>query len=667
MDEPSGTEAQEPLAPSEDAVKLGKRWREEIAKAQRAQKKWEERGKKIEKIYIDERDMSEGNAARFNILWSNVETLRPAVYMQTPKPKVKRRHRDRDPVGRLTSAILERALVTTCELYDFDAAVDSAVRDRLVVGRGQAWVMYTPEIVGEGDQQDVAYEAAECVYVPWTDFLHGPAKQWQDVPWVARRTCMGRRELAKWVQERGLQVNLQAIEMDYGVENRRDGEGKQSQAQIWEIWDKQGGTVIYLAPGSNEHALLGQVPPPQRFAGFFPCPKPLLGTTTADNMLPVPDYVMYQTQAQELNRITARIGALQKALKVVGVYNGDNEAIGQLLAGTENEMIPVANWAMFAEGGGARGNIEWYPVEQVVSVIQSLYQQREQAKQTLYEVSGLGDVLRGVSDPSETATAQGIKAQWGSQRVKRLQKDVQRFVVDLLRLKAEILSEAVPFQQLLSMASIDQEVLSRYAPQGQEMAILMQVQQLLQGDLVRTFRIDIESDSTLEPDQQQEKQTAVEFVTAMSQYLEKAAPVAAQGPEVAKMVGELLLFAVRRFDKVDQLEQVVEQAVEAAAKPKPPAPPDPQTVKAQAEAEMGKAELQLKTQQMQMDAAMAQQKAQSDAELERERLALDREKLRLEALKLDLERQRLEWERERGTAEIVTKREATAMRQGPPV
>ena len=87
--------------PATDSEQLARKWCAEIKAAEKAQKKWVDRGQKIEKIYADERDMNTARARRFNILYSNVETLRPAVYMQTPKAKAVRRYRDRDPVARL--------------------------------------------------------------------------------------------------------------------------------------------------------------------------------------------------------------------------------------------------------------------------------------------------------------------------------------------------------------------------------------------------------------------------------------------------------------------------------------------------------------------------------------------------------------------------------------
>lgn len=639
--------------PATDEAKLARKWNAEIAAAEKQHAKWRERAKKVERVYNDERDLTTGRARKFNILWSNVETQRPAVYMQTPKCQAVRRYRDRDPLARFGSMLIERTVQTSCELYDFDHTMDQAVRDRLVAGRGQAWVFYEPTIVGEGQDETLAYESVVADYIPWQDFLHSVSRTWAEVWWVGRRFYKSRRDLAKWLKQKGLDPRKAAtIKLDFAVDGEKSDDGlkdERDKAIIWEVWDKQGGRVRFIAPGSGENSYLGDFPPKPRFRDFFPCPRPMLATTTSKSLIPTPDYALYQDQAEELNTCQARIAVLQKALKVAGFYNAASKDVPRVLTSEDNAMIPVESWAMFVEGGGSRGAIEWFPVENVAIVLEKLYLIRDQAKQTLYEVSGIGDILRGSTDPNETATAQGIKAKWGSLRVRRIQKDLQRFAADLMRLKAEVIAEAFGFQSILQMAGVDDELLQKYVPmpprqppqlpagmdpaqmppqaqqQMQAMAeqqakaqqakaireFLAQVEKLLRDDTARNFRIDVESDSTLEPDAQEEKETAVEFVTAISTFMEKAMPLAMQGPEAAKLVGEMMLFAVRRFDKVDQLEQVVEQAVEAASKPRPPQP-DPEMMKVEAQIKGKQAELQMKGEAQKQELGMKREMHQLD-------------------------------------------------------
>lgn len=646
---------------AKDEAALAKRWIAEIQAAEKAQSKWVERCKKIEKIYADERDTRSDRARKFNVLWSNVETLRPAVYMQTPKAKAVRRYKDSDPEARFGALLIERGVETSCELYDFDHAMDQAVRDRLVVGRGQAWVFYQPNIVGEGQDQALAYEDVQADYVPWPDFLHSVSRTWTEVWWVGRWFYKSRAELRMWMEERGLDPRKAAVvAMDVSPEGDKTDEGlkdERARARILEVWNKRDGEVLYVAPGSGMRAILGKTPPPVRFRDFFPCPRPMLATTTAKSLIPTPDYALYQDQAEELNRVTERIGVLQKALKVVGVYSSESTELAQMIGAGDNRMIPVKNWAMFAEGGGAKSKIEWFPVDVVAVVLKGLYEIREQAKITLYEVSGIGDILRGSTDPDETATAQGIKAKWGSLRVRRIQKDVQRFAADIMRLKAEVITEQFQPKSILSMAGVDEALLEKYAPQipppqvppelqqaaqqnpaiGQQLQAQQQqaqkqanaqfvakVLELLKDDTSRNFRIDVESDSTLEPDMQEEKQTAVEFVTAISAFLKEAGPLMMQGgPEVADMLGETLLFVVRRFgNSVDQLEKKIEAMVEAAKKPKPPAP-DPEMMKAQAQIEGKKQELQMKQEGQKAELGMKREMHQMDMQAKVQEVQID--------------------------------------------
>lgn len=643
-DPPESTDTEQP---AKDEADRARKWVAEIHAAEKAQSKWVERAKKVEKIYADERDVRADRSRKFNVLWSNVETLRPAVYMQTPKAQAVRRYRDRDPVARCASMLLERALQTSCELYDFDHAMDQVVRDRLVPGRGQAWVFYEPGIVGTGDMADVAYHSVVADYVPWKDFLHSQARTWSEVRWVARRFRKSRSELKKWLSERGINpAKAQVIKLDFKADGK-DEQEERSQAQIWEVWDKEHDEVLFIAPASGEQAILHSEPPATRFRDFFPCPRPMLATITSDSLIPTPDYALYQDQAEELNRLTERIGVLQKALRVVGVYASESKELADMLAeGSDNKMVAVENWAMFAEGGGVKGRIEWFPVEQVAAVLTHLYQVRDQAKQTLYEVSGIGDILRGNTDPDETATAQGIKAKWGSLRVRRVQKDTQRFAADIMRLKAEVMAEQFPFDALVQMAGVDRETLDKYMPpqqapqlppdappemaqQAQMMAeqqraqqaqaFMAEVERLLRDDTARSFRIDVETDSTLEPDEMEEKAARTEFMQAMTLFMEKAAPMAMQSPETAKLVGELLMFSVRGFKKADSLEQTIEQAMEAMQKAAAAPKPNPEAEKMKAEAEAKKGELALKGQELQARTAETQGK-----------LSLEGEKLKLE-------------------------------------
>ena len=93
---------------------------------------------------------------------------------------------------------------------------------------------------------------------------------------------------------------------------------------------------------------------------------------------------------------------------------------------------------LFRSEKGFQNAIWMWPVENLIVVLRELMNAREACKATIYEITGISDILRGSTVASETATAQKIKSQWGSLRLKRLQKEVQRFARDLLRMMLEV-------------------------------------------------------------------------------------------------------------------------------------------------------------------------------------------------------------------------------------
>jgi hypothetical protein len=300
----------------------------------------------------------------------------------------------------------------------------------------------------------------------------------------------------------------------------------------------------------------------------------------------------------------------------------------------------VDTWAAFGERGGLKGSVDFLPLDMVVNALQQLYAAREQAKQVIYEVTGLSDIIRGASVASETATAQQIKSQYASLRLKEMQSDVARFASDILRIKAQIMCAFYRPETLVAMSGMEQTQDAQY---------LQPAIQLLQDDILRSFRIEVETDSLVELDEMQEKQDRMEFLTAASGFIEKAIQAP---PQLAPLLGEMLMFGVRSFKAGKgmeaSLEQFIQQAAEQAKQPKPEQP-NPEMLKLQADQQSAQMSMQLEqakmqasqqleqgkfqleqakmqaTQQaeqmrMQADMQAAQQKAELDAHFEQQRI-----------------------------------------------
>jgi len=557
-----------PAKTSEDQSRLEKyrKWKARLEAAEKEFKPWEDRSDRIIKRYRDERTSIEDKRRRFNILWSNVQVLKPSLYGRKAKPQVSRRHKDADPVGRLGSLILERCLEYEAEQYPwFDAAMKQSVEDRLLCGRGIAWVRYEPHIETEpqvSDSEDasgerMAYECAPVDYVHWKDFTHSPARQWSEVWWVRRRVYMTRDEGVRRFGEVFKQVPLDRYEPEErrSTAERAEDDQKAKVSEIWCLTDRK---VYWLA--DDFPVLLDEREDPLWLDDFFPCPRPLYATVTNGSLIPVPDYVQYQDQAEELDALTQRIWILTRALKVAGVYNAEYKSLQRLMQeGNDNTMIPVDAWAAFAEKGGMQGAVAFLPIKEVAEVLAGLYVAREQAKQIIYETVGLADIMRGSSDPGETLGAQQIKANFGGLRLKEPQKDVAQYATDLLRLMAQVMCKHFAPQTLIAMSGIE-HMIDVHDPNAAQQ--LTEALQLLQSD-VKNFRIEVEADSLAQIDENQEKEEAAEFVTSIGTLLKEAAPIAQQMPPLLPLIGQVLMFSVRKMRAGRTIEAEFEKAMGA--------------------------------------------------------------------------------------------------------
>ena len=106
-------------------------WLEEIKIAKKREEDYRKNGKKIPKIY------EKSTNTPFNILYSNTETLLPAIISNTPRPIVSRRHKDDDPIGKAASdaatRMLEYLVDTDHDKYEkFSDALKKAVLDGLL-------------------------------------------------------------------------------------------------------------------------------------------------------------------------------------------------------------------------------------------------------------------------------------------------------------------------------------------------------------------------------------------------------------------------------------------------------------------------------------------------------------------------------------------------------
>lgn len=704
------------------------KWINEVTAAEKREKQWRKSAEEVICLYEADRKKE----YQFNILYSNTETLAPALYSTTPRPEVERRFKDDDPVGGAASKVLERTLAYlmddgTSVYASFDTLMIQSVVSGLVPGRGtirfkyDAYISRTEKEYEEGEVQAEAdrelpkekeYDEkleSETVcgeFIPWDRFCHGYGRTWPEVPFVAYKWPMDRDELVKnFGAEIGNRVILASMsdqEVD-GTKKSTDADivKELKAAWVYEIWDKRTKTVIFISEG-YKFGPLKEIEDPLGLTGFFDCPEPLKFFDRVSGLTPQTLYSFYEEQAKELNSITYRINRLIRALKVRGVYDASIDALSRLFEEDDNALLPADNVTAMYDRGGLERAIWLLPIDKIITVVQQLYLAREQAKQVIYEITGLSDILRGSSNPNETLGAQKIKDQWGNLRLRRQQKRVQRYCVDSMRIMAEIAGGKFEVETLAQMTNLKyptgeekqqaQALIAQMQAmagqlQGQEpppqalqamqqaQAIVSQpswdeIMPLLRSDIQRSYRIDIETNSTIEPEATEDRESMQDMLNALSQFLLGVQPLVADGSLPFEAMKSILLTICRRFSFGSNVEDELRrmQAPQNQGSDPEEAKKQQAEIQKQMQAlEQEKANLELEKQKVegQLQIAKAKQEGEIAQMFEQKKMELELEIKKAE-MGIEMKRQEaaMQTQMQKSEASMQLKEEAQEIRAG---
>lgn len=593
-------------------------WDAKITKSEKYLDVWHNHGREVYKRYEDKREGSDSGSAikKVNLFYANVNTLKESLFNSLPKADVQKIHKGNynDSVSRVACMITERVLDYETECApNFTEAVTLSVLDRLVPGLGQSWLGFAMD----QDEMGNPIEGTEHVTIEhlyWEDFGWEPAKQWSKVNWVWRKLHLTKDDFIKrFGQELFDKIGTPSAftRQDYDM-----NDVDKDKICVYEIWDKKSKRVIFRYKGYEPDLM--NIPDPLNLAKFFPCPCPLAANVTTNNFLPITDYHLTQDQYNQLDVLYARISLIIDALKVAGIYASDQgSSIGRMLQEGENKLIPVDNWAMLKEQGGLQGLIEWYPVQNVIQVLEKLQQQFEAIKGVQAEISGMSDIVRGDSNQYETAKAQQIKAQFASVRMDGYQRDVAVFVRDIMRIIADIAFGLYSDQKLIQIVGDIDE------PDQQYIAPAMEI---LRSDQRSKYRIDIQANSLTQADWALEKGQRQELIQVLGAMIGQMMPMVEQLPQLAPLAVQMIKFAISGYKGATELEGWIDQqldamqkeAQQATANPQPK-PPSPEEQKAQGE--MAK---------LQMEASISQQEAQQNMALEQQRMEFEAQKQQME-------------------------------------
>jgi hypothetical protein len=567
--------AQAPAPEQEDRQEIVmKEILDRIDDALRVERDFRKRGQTILQIYRGELDASgtyTKDASRYNILNANVGILLPSLYSQNPKPEVRSKGFSNPPGLDAVVSALDKILTSFMDNRATYDAHYAAIQELLLPGRGQVRVRWDP-IVEEvapdpmmPDQTPVHEKLLDMMsveHVYWEDFTHEQTSSWETVGWVAFRhlftekvfeahfadsvayqkyVAEGKKdEVFRWTDKSAYSALGKETQQSRSAYSSSDLQDVIKKALVWEFWDKSTREVIWICQDMNG-SVLRIDPDVLKLRGFFPCPKPLLAVTTSDRLIPTAEYVIYQDLAAELDLISERINALTSRLKIRGAYNGAQEELADILTASDGVMKAINGLDYNFE---LSKNIYVVDISPVVGALQQLYIARENAKQAMYEITGISDIVRGETRASETLGAQRMKTAFASLRIQTRKTMVENFCRDVVRIMAEIVSEHFSPESIMYYTGVQL---------GPEEAML------LQNDGLRLSNIDIQTDSTMAPNDQEDQQQIGMMLQSLAQVMQQIVPMVTGGMMPLPIAFELMKMATKPFKHSADLTQLLNQ------------------------------------------------------------------------------------------------------------
>ncbi len=200
------------------------------------------------------------------------------------------------------------------------------------------------------------------------------------------------------------------------------------------------------------------------------------------------------------------------------------------------------------ESGGIRGIVDFAPIEQYVTALEQLALRRQEVIASIFDVTGVSDIMRGNSNESDTATAVIKKTNFGTLRNQDRQNDMQRFIRDLLRIKAEIICEMFEPARLASF--LDEA--KRQDAQTVDAAV-----NILKTEKLRGMVFSIETDAVFNRDE--ESNRAIMAVKTINEMVMTALTTVTQQPLLLPLYKTMIEVVVDTLPRGRVFENMLEK------------------------------------------------------------------------------------------------------------
>lgn len=644
---------------------------------------------------LGEREIDEESVPRgYPIYHSSCEILEPAYYARTPKVVGRRRHGVEDDMALTMSLIAERAGQYLVDNGHFDEGMVAARGDFINTNRATTQIIYEADIepaIEEGLEPQAVNQKIYLGPAPYDEILFTPrARNWSEITEFAYKFELEHEEAEKKFNpdgEKKLPYKSYSAAGGYeeDVSDRASSDDNARKVLCgWECYCIHTKTVYWVADDYSEDFLKVEADP-YGLRGFFPSPAFAIASKPRNHLFPTPSFRYLEATANQLHYMYERMFKLLPAARRRFLISGASaELMAALNSLDSNEWIEAGQLSDALTKGGIDQFVHSVPVKEFIDCLSELMNVEQHFKDLFFEWMHVPDILRGTSDPSETAIAQEIKAEAMQDTFKYNKKQM----FDLARNSAEMMLDLAlkvwseeKFAQVCSYEFMEPGVPptppqpprppSEQEPEGfpgdqgdpgmpGHKERFFDALAMLRNDEERIIRIDFETDSTSFMNESKEFSRRKLVADTVLGGLQTIAGM--EDPDSSKIALQTLLSTLETMGGSVEFADKIKGWLAALEKSKenpPPPPPDVEMLKAQAQQQ----KIQNDAQKIQMDNQIEQQKLQMQAmEMQQgmqqregellqkaQQMALDQRdaefKQQLEATKLQIEVQRLEIEK----------------------
>lgn len=631
-------------------------------------------------------DDGANNLRGYPLYWAACQTLEPAYYSLTPKIISKRKYGIENDLALTMALIAERLGQFLVDNGNFDEAMCAARADFIHAAKATTQVVYTaemepsrqplqvleqngeasyyetdPESLYNGEvlkddagfyyEKKVAREESQRIFLApacYDEILHTPtAKTNAEITEIAYKFRLDKETAEKKFNPEGDKT------LPYSSKNTDEGSGSDDdldclieELEGWECYCLESKTVYWVCEKYTD-GFLHKESDPYGLRKFYPSPGFILSNKKRKSLYTTPTYVYLEATSNQLHSLYERIFSLIDSVRRRAlVFNASPELIQALNSLSGQEFIQAGEITDILEKGGIQNLVQYVPVKELVDCLAETVQLEGHFKNNFYEWFGVPDILRGISDPSETAAAQGIKSDAAHDRFKYNKKQM----VDLARDSAEMLLDLG--LRVLSDQKIAQICGYEYLPSGTPAVVDQQTGQLiappklnhkerffdalakLKNDEERLVTIDFETNSTSFRDEAKEQQKQSMLADVVLRGLSTIGGM--DNLEFASVALQALLALVAAHggskEYEDPIKKAVSELVEKRKQPQPP-PPDIEMLKVRVAQMEAQSDAQLKAQEL----ALEGQRNQMEAQIAARELSQQDYKLQLDALKTQSE------------------------------